>query len=161
MSRKKKPPVTPGLRQLRAAGVDFTPHQIDYVPHGGTAHTAETLGVDEHRVIKTLIFEDETRAPLVILMHGDRSVSAKALARQLGCKLVQPCDPAVAQRHSGYQVGGTSPFGLRRAMPVYVERTILDLERIVINGGKRGFLVEITPADLAAVLAPHPVDAQR
>lgn len=161
MSRKKKAPVTAGVRQLRAAGVTFDHHLIDYVPHGGTAHTAAALGVDEHRVIKTLIFEDEEGAPLVILMHGDCSVSAKALARQLGCKQMQPCAPAIAQRHSGYQVGGTSPFGLRRAMPVYVERTILDLDRIVINGGKRGFLVEISPRDLMAVLTPIPVDARR
>lgn len=161
MSRKPKPPVTPGLRQLRAAGIAFDFHVIDYVAHGGTAHTAETLGIDEHRVIKTLVFEDEARRPLVVLMHGDRSVSAKALARQIDRKTVQPCDPAVAERHSGYQVGGTSPFGLRTALPIFIERSILDLERIVINGGKRGFLVELAPSDLVAILHPTPIDAQR
>lgn len=161
--RKKgaKPPVTQGLRALRAAGVPFEVHLIDYVPHGGTAHTAATLGVDEHRVIKTLIFEDEAGAPLVVLMHGDRAVSAKALARALDRKTTRPCNPAVAERHSGYQVGGTSPFGLRTAMPVYVERSILGLDRIIINGGKRGFLVEIDPAALAPLCAPTAVDVAR
>ncbi|MCA9526665.1 MAG: Cys-tRNA(Pro) deacylase, partial [Myxococcales bacterium] len=119
--------MTPALRALRAAGAVFEGHVIEYVPRGGTAHTAATLGVDEHQVIKTLIFEDEARAPLIVLMHGDRQVSGKALARLLGCKTITPCDPAVAERHSGYQVGGTSPFGTRKAMPVYLERSVAAL----------------------------------
>lgn len=158
MGKKTRTPVTAAVRALRAAKAAYDAHLIDYVPHGGTAHTATTLGVDEHRVIKTLIFEDETGAPLIILMHGDRSVSAKGLARALSCKTTRPCDPAVAERHSGYQVGGTSPFGARRAMPVYVEASILALDRIIINGGKRGFLLEMAPQVLVDVLAPRPVD---
>lgn len=159
--KRKKAPVTPAIRALRAANAHFDTHLIDYVPHGGTAHTAQTLGVDEHRVIKTLIFEDEQRKPLCILMHGDKAVSAKGLARQLGKKSTEPCDPAVAQRHSGYQVGGTSPFGLRRTMPVYVEASILALDRIIINGGKRGFLLAMDPAVLTAVLEPIAVEVAR
>lgn len=159
--KRKKAPVTPAIRALRAAGAAFDTHLIDYVPHGGTAHTAHTLGVDEHRVIKTLIFEDEQRQPLCILMHGDKAVSAKGLARVLGKKSTEPCDPAVAQRHSGYQVGGTSPFGLRKAMPVYVEGSILALPHIIINGGKRGFLLAMDPAVLTAVLDPVPVEVAR
>ena len=158
MSKKSREPVTAAIRALRAAKAEFTGHQIDYVPHGGTGHTAATLGVDEHRVIKTLIFEDEAGEPLIILMHGDRSVSAKGLARALGRKTARPCDPAVAQRHSGYQVGGTSPFGARRAMPVYVEASILALDRVIINGGKRGYLLEMRPQVIVDVLAPVPVE---
>lgn len=146
------------IRALRAAAVPFEPHLYPWLPHGGTAASAEALGVDEHAVIKTLIFETEARAPLCILMHGDREVSAKNLARTLGTKQVGPCTPEVADRHSGYQVGGTSPFGLRRAMPIYLERTIAALARIYINGGARGFLVELAPADLVRVLAPTLVD---
>lgn len=147
------------VRALRAARVEFVPHLYPWEPRGGTAASARALGVDEHQVIKTLIFEDERAAPLCILMHGDREVSAKALARTLGVKAVAPCAPEVADRHSGYQVGGTSPFGLRRAMPVYCERTIAALPRLYINGGARGFLVELAPAELVRVLAPTLVDA--
>src|SRR5262245_2276345 len=147
------------IRALRAAEVDFTPHLYDWEPHGGTAASAAALGVDEHQVVKTLIFEDDGKRPLCILMHGDREVSAKNLARQIGAKQVGPCAPEVADKHSGYQVGGTSPFGLRRAMPIYLQRTIAELPRIYINGGARGFLVEIDPADLERVLRPTPVDA--
>ena len=153
-----KPPVTMAVRALRAAKVAFEPHLYAWQPHGGTAASAAALGVDEHAVIKTLIFEDETRAPLCILMHGDREVSTKQLARAIGVKTTAPCAPEVADKHSGYQVGGTSPFGLRRAMPIYAERTILDLPRIYINGGARGFLVGIDPAELRRVLSPTLVD---
>src|SRR6188768_3416870 len=136
------------IRTLRAAEVAFEPHQYTWEPHGGTAASAAAFGVDEHIVVKTLIFEDEAKQPLCILMHGDREVSAKNLARQLRKKSVAPCAPEVADRHSGYQVGGTSPFGLRRKLPIYVERSVLALERIYINGGARGFLVAIEPAAL-------------
>jgi Cys-tRNA(Pro) deacylase len=154
----KKHPVTMAVRALRAGGVQFEPHLYAWQPHGGTRASAEALGVDEHMVVKTLIFEDDGGAPLCILMHGDREVSSKQLARLIGAKSVAPCAPDVADRHSGYQVGGTSPFGLRRAMPIYMERTILDLPRIHINGGARGFLVEIDPKDAQRVLAPTLVD---
>ncbi len=142
------------IRALRAGNVAFEPHLYAWQPHGGTRASSEALGVDEHAVIKTLIFEDERRKPLCILMHGDLEVSAKQLARTIGCKSVAPCAPEVADRHSGYQVGGTSPFGLRHAMPIFMERTILDLPRIYINGGARGFLVAIDPRDAERVLAP-------
>ncbi|MBX7080482.1 MAG: Cys-tRNA(Pro) deacylase [Nannocystaceae bacterium] len=151
-------PVTAAIRVLREHGIAFVPHPYDYQPRGGTAHSAQCLGVDEHAVIKTLIMEDESATPLVVLMHGDRQVSTKALARHLGRKSIQPCTPEVADRHSGYQVGGTSPLGTRRAMPVYIERSILDLPRIYINGGRRGMLVELEPRALAAVLRAEPVD---
>ena len=154
-----KHPVTQAVRQLRAAGVAFEPHVFTYEPKGGTRHSAEVLGVDEHLVIKTLVFEDDEKRPLVVLMHGDREVSTRNLARQIGARATRPCAPEVADRHSGYQVGGTSPFGLRKAMPIYMERTIAELPRMFINGGARGFLVEIAPADLVRVLAPTPVDA--
>ena len=147
------------VRALRAANVPFEPHLYTWEPHGGTAASAAALGADEHCVIKTLIFEDDTKQPLCILMHGDREVSTKNLARAIGRKSCGPCTPDVADRHSGYQVGGTSPFGLRRAMPVYLQSTIADLPRIYINGGARGFLVEIATADLVRVLAPTLVDA--
>ena len=156
---KDRHPVTQAVRQLRAAKVAFVPHVFTYEPKGGTRHSAEVLGVDEHLVIKTLVFEDDARQPLVVLMHGDREVSTRNLARQIGARSTRPCAPEVADRHSGYQVGGTSPFGLRKAMPIYMERTIADLPRIYINGGARGFLVEIDPRDLVRVLAPAPVDA--
>lgn len=146
------------IRTLRAAKVAFEPHLYAWQPHGGTRASAEALGVDEHAVVKTLIFEDERAKPLCILMHGDREVSAKQLARAIGCKSVAPCAPEVADRHSGYQVGGTSPFGLRHAMPIYVERTILELPTIYINGGARGFLVSLAPRELERVLAPTLVD---
>ncbi|MBA3819970.1 MAG: aminoacyl-tRNA deacylase [Deltaproteobacteria bacterium] len=153
-----KHPVTLAIRALRAAGVAFGPHLYSWQPHGGTRASAEALGVAEHAVIKTLIFEDDARRPLCILMHGDREVSAKHLARAIGVKTVAPCTPEVADRHSGYLVGGTSPFGLRRTMPMYLERTILELPRIFINGGARGFLIAIEPADAARVLTPTLVD---
>src|SRR5689334_25363609 len=152
-------PVTMAIRVLRQHKVEFTPHLYTYEERGGTRVSSQQLGVDEHAVIKTLIFETETKDPLCILMHGDREVSTKNLARQIGAKTTAPCAPAVADRHSGYQVGGTSPFGLKRAMPIYMERTIAELPTIYINGGARGFLVEITPADLTRVLNPTAVDA--
>jgi Cys-tRNA(Pro) deacylase len=146
------------IRALRAAGVAFVPHLYPYEPRGGTRASSEALGVPEHCVVKTLIFETERHDPLCILMHGDREVSAKQLARDIATKSVAPCTPEVADRHSGYQVGGTSPFGLRRAMPMYMQSTILDLPRIYINGGARGFLVELDPREVQRVLAPVLVD---
>jgi Cys-tRNA(Pro) deacylase len=151
-------PVTMAVRVLRQHKVEFTPHLYTWEARGGTSASAEHLGVDEHQVVKTLIFEDEAKRPLCILMHGDREVSAKNLARQLGHKSVAPCAPEVADRHSGYQVGGTSPFGLKRAMPICCEKTIADLPLIYINGGARGFLVGINPADLVRVLKPRLVE---
>lgn len=145
------------IRVLRQQGVPFEPHVYVWEARGGTRASAEQLDVDEHLVIKTLIFEDEKKQPLCILMHGDKEVSAKNLARSLGKKSVAPCAPDVADRHSGYQVGGTSPFGLKRAMPIYVEASILELPLTYINGGARGFLVAITPTDLARVLTPTTV----
>ena len=155
---KDKLPVTAAVRVLREHGVAFTHHPYEYEERGGTEVSARELGVDEHAVVKTLIMEDDARRPLVVLMHGNRAVSTKALARHLGVKTIAPCTPVVADRHSGYQVGGTSPFGTRRAMPVYVERSILGLPRIYINGGRRGYLVGIAPADLVRVLHPIAVD---
>ncbi len=151
-------PVTMAIRVLRQNRVEFTPHLYDYEERGGTRVSSQQLGVDEHAVIKTLIFEDDAKKPLCILMHGDREVSAKNLARQLGRKSVGPCAPEVADRHSGYQVGGTSPFGLKRAMPVYFEKSIAALPLIYINGGARGFLVGLRPADLERVLEPIAVE---
>jgi len=153
-----KHPVTLAVRALRAAGIPFDPHLYPWAAHGGTRASAEHLGVDEHAVIKTLIFEDDRKQPLCILMHGDREVSTKNLARAIGVKATAPCTPEVADRHSGYQVGGTSPFGLRRAMPVYMQETILELPRIYINGGARGFLVAIDPRDAQRALAPTLVE---
>ncbi len=150
-------PATPATRALRDAGVAFTPYVFEYVERGGTRHSAATLGVDEHAVVKTLLFEDDAKQPLCVLMHGDLMVSEKRLAAACGAKGVRPCDVAVAERHSGYQVGGTSPFGLRRAMPVLVEASILALPRLWINGGRRGFLVSLDPADLVRVLSPEVV----
>jgi Cys-tRNA(Pro) deacylase len=147
-------PMTPAVRALREAGVPFTEHPYAYVDRGGTAAFAAQAGVDEHAVVKTLVMEDDAKKPLVVLMHGDREVSVKELARTLGVKSVRPCAPETAERHSGYAVGGTSPFGLRKPMPVHVEATILDLPRIYINGGKRGFIVGIDPKDLVRVLNP-------
>ena len=157
MSRDKTP-MTPAVRALKEARVPFTEHPYKYVEHGGTASFAREFGVDEHAVIKTLIMEDDAKKTLVVLMHGDREVSTKELARILGVKTVQPCTPETAERHSGYMVGGTSPFGLRKALPIYMEQTILELPRIYINGGKRGFLVGLDPKELARVLKPTPVN---
>lgn len=148
---------TPATRWLRREGVEFSEHPYDYVEHGGTAESARQLGLDEHAVVKTLIMQTEAQRPLVVLMHGDCKVSTKNLARQIGCKSVTPCDPELAQRHSGYQVGGTSPFGLRKPLPIYVERSILALERLWINGGRRGYLVGIDPGVLEMKLKAQAV----
>ncbi len=153
-----KHPITMAIRTLRAAGVAFVPHLYRWQPHGGTRASSVALGIPEHAVIKTLIFETEAALPLCILMHGDREVSVKQLARAIDTKTVGPCAPEVADRHSGYQVGGTSPFGLRRAMPIYLQATILEIPRIYINGGARGFLIELDPHDAQRVLAPIVVD---
>jgi Cys-tRNA(Pro) deacylase len=150
---------TPATAFLKAYGVAYTEHPYTYEEHGGTEVSARELGVDEHHVVKTLIMEDEAAKPLVVLMHGDRKVSTKNLARQIGAKSVQPCKPEVANRHSGYLIGGTSPFGTRKAMPVWVEKTVLDLDRIYINGGRRGYLVGIDPRELVRVLGAKPVEA--
>ena len=154
-----KSPSTPATRLLREKGIAYTEHPYRYQERGGTRVSARELGVDEHAVVKTLVMEDEEGAPLLVLMHGDREVSVKALARQLGRKSIAPCRPEVAQRHSGYLVGGTSPLGTRKALPVFVERTILDLPRVYVNGGSRGFLVGLAPRALAALVAATPVDA--
>jgi Cys-tRNA(Pro) deacylase len=159
MTRKAHVSETPATAFLRKHGVEFTAHPYEYVEHGGTRVSAQALGVDEHHVVKTLVMEDEAKRPLIVLMHGDREVSTKNLARQAGVKRIEPCQPEAAQRHSGYQVGGTSPFATRKSMPVYVERSILDLPRIYINGGRRGFLVGIDPQALVRVLKVTPVDA--
>jgi len=151
---KEKSPTTRAVRQLRAAGVSFTDHLYEYEEKGGTAVSARSLGVDEHNVVKTLIMEDDAKQPLVVLMHGDKQVSTKELARVLGVKTISPCSPETAHRHTGYMVGGTSPFGTRKTMPVYMERTVLELPRIYINGGKRGYLVGLEPADAVRVLQP-------
>jgi Cys-tRNA(Pro) deacylase len=149
---------TPATAFLKKNAVAFTEHPYEYEEHGGTRVSSAKLGVPEHAVVKTLVMEDEAKKPLIVLMHGDREVSLKNLARQAGRKTIAPCKPEVAQRHSGYQVGGTSPFGLRKPMPVYVERTILELEKIWINGGGRGFLVAIDPKELVRVVKATPVD---
>ena len=157
---KDKLPVTNAVRVLREHGVAFTDHPYRYEERGGTAVSARELGVDEHAVVKTLVMEDDAKRPLVVLMHGDREVSTKNLARAIGVKSVAPCAPAVADRHSGYQVGGTSPFGTRRTMPVYVQRTIAGLPYVYVNGGRRGYLVGMTVADLIRVLKPTLVDCE-
>ena len=162
MAKKQKLPVTPALRALRAAQIDFTLCPYAYVPRGGTRASAAALDVPLHSVIKTLVMADAaTKKPLLVLMHGDQAVSTRQLARVLGVKTIAPCEPAVATRHTGYRVGGTSPFGTRKALPVYVEETILALERIWINGGKRGLLVSLAPADLLTILSPTPVNVAR
>jgi Cys-tRNA(Pro) deacylase len=149
---------TPATLFLRKHGVAYGEHEYQYVEHGGTEVSASALGVPEHAVVKTLVMQDEAGKPLIVLMHGDRKVSTKNLARQAGAKRIEPCKPEAAQRHSGYLVGGTSPFGTRKALPVYIERSILELPRIYINGGRRGFLVSIAPAEIVRTLAPVPVD---
>jgi Cys-tRNA(Pro) deacylase len=151
-------PVTPAMRVLREAAVEFTPHEYPYEEKGGTAASSRALGVPEHSVVKTLVMEDDRREPLIVLMHGDKQVSTKNLARTIGARSVSPCSPEVADKHSGYQVGGTSPFGTKRKMPVYVERSIVELPRIWLNGGRRGFLVSLEPRELVRVLNPVLVD---
>jgi len=157
-SAEARLPVTAAVRVLREHGVAFTHHPYDYEARGGTAVSARELGVDEHAVIKTLIMQDDAARPMIVLMHGDREVSTRTLARALGVKSIEPCAPAAAERHSGYQVGGTSPFGTRKPMPVYMERSIAALPRIYVNGGRRGYLVGIAPTDLVRVLHPTLVD---
>jgi Cys-tRNA(Pro) deacylase len=157
MAKKEHVSETPATQFLRKHGIAFTEHPYEYEEHGGTAISARELGVDEHCVVKTLVMQDEAAKPLIVLMHGDRKVSTKNLARQTGRKSIEPCKPEVASRHSGYMVGGTSPFGTKKAMPVYVEETILALDRIYINGGRRGYLVGIAPKVLTDLLAANPV----
>ena len=151
-------PVTPAVRVLRERGVEFEPHLYEYEERGGTRHSASELGVDEHAVVKTLVMETDARRALIVLMHGDREVSTKRLARHIGARSVQPCEAQTAQRHTGYLVGGTSPFGTKSALPVYAERTIFELPLIYVNGGKRGFLVAIDPQVLRDVLAVEEVE---
>jgi Cys-tRNA(Pro) deacylase len=157
MAKGKHVSETPATAWLKAHGVAYTEHPYEYLEHGGAQHSAQVLGMDPFTVVKTLIMQDESAQPLVVLMHGNRTVSTKNLARQVGLKSVQPCQPDVAQRHSGYLVGGTSPFGLKREMPIWVESSIVDLPRICINGGRRGFLVGIDPAVLLDPLGARPV----
>jgi len=152
---------TPATEFLAKHRVAYTEHEYEYVERGGTAVSSESLGVPEHEVVKTLVMEDEDKKPLIVLMHGDRSVSTKDLARQANRKRIEPCKPDVAQRHTGYQVGGTSPFGTRKALPIFMERSILELPAIYINGGRRGFLLRLSPKDLARTLSPTPVDVAR
>ncbi|MCW7536297.1 Cys-tRNA(Pro) deacylase [Aquabacterium sp. A7-Y] len=154
MARKDHASETPATTFLRQHGVTFEPHLYEYEEHGGTKVSARELGVDEHLVVKTLVMEDERKQPLIVLMHGDMTVSTKQLAREAKVKTVQPCQPEVAQRHTGFLVGGTSPFGTRKAMPVYMEASIAALEHIYINGGRRGFLVRIDPRDAIRLLTP-------
>ena len=149
---------TPATAFLRAHDVGYTEHSYPYVEHGGTGVSSQSLGVPEHEVVKTLVMEDEKGKPLVVLMHGDRKVSTRNLARQAGRKRIEPCAPEAAQRHTGYQVGGTSPFGTRKSLPVFMERSILALPRIYINGGRRGFLVCIAPGEIVRTLAPQLVE---
>ena len=155
--RNTHAPETPATAFLREQGVAFSSHLYAYEDHGGTRVSSRELGVDEHAVVKTLVFEDEQARPLIVLMHGDRKVSLKELARQIGCKKVEPCKPEVAQRHTGYLVGGTSPFGTRKQLPVYMEASIEALPGIYINGGRRGFLVGMAPGELVRVLQPQRV----
>ena len=145
---------TPATTFLASQGVAYTEHEFEYREHGGTSHSSASMGVSEHEVIKTLVMENDKGEPLIVLMHGDRKVSTKELARQAGAKRIAPCKPEVATRHSGYLIGGTSPFGTRKVMPTYLERSVLELERIYINGGRRGYLLGMAPAELARVLSP-------
>jgi Cys-tRNA(Pro) deacylase len=153
-----KSSATPATAYLAKHGVEYTEHEFEYKEHGGTGHSSASMGVPEHQVIKTLVMENEKGEPLVVLMHGDRKVSTKELARQAGAKRIAPCKPEVATRHSGYLIGGTSPFGTRKAMPIFLERSVLDLPRIYINGGRRGYLLGMAPAELARAIAPILVD---
>ena len=157
MAKKDHVSETPATQFLKANKVVFTEHPYEYLEHGGAQHSAEVLGMDPFMVVKTLIMQDQDARPLVVLMHGNRKVSTKNLARQIGAKSVEPCAPEVANRHSGYLVGGTSPFGTRKAMPVYIESTILDLPKILINGGRRGYLVGLLPQQCAQLLGAKPV----
>ncbi len=157
MARKDHASETPATRWLKEQGLAYTEHLYDYVDHGGTSESARQLGVAEHDVVKTLVMEDDAGKPLIVLMHGDRQVSTKNLARQIGTKRVQPCQPEVAQRHSGYLVGGTSPFATKKPMPIYIEKSVLDLSRIYINGGRRGYLLGIDPDVLISKLGAKPV----
>ena len=150
--------MTPATAFLKQRGIAFSEHEYEYVEHGGTEVPARALRVPENRIVKTLVMEDESRKPLIVLMHGDRKVSTKNLARQAGRKAIEPCAPDVAQRHTGYLVGGTSPFGMRKSLPVFAERSIFELPEIYINGGRRGLLVKLRSADLARVLGVSPVD---
>lgn len=157
MAKKEHVSETPATQLLRKKGAAFTEHPYAYEEHGGTAVSSRELGVEEHVVVKTLIMQDEHAKPLVVLMHGDKTVSTKNLARQIGCKSVEPCKPEVAQRHSGYMIGGTSPFGTKKAMPVYVEQSVLELDKIYLNGGRRGYLIGIAPQLLTELLAAKAV----
>ncbi len=158
MAKKEHISETPATQFLRKHGAAFSEHPYEYEEHGGTGVSARELGVDEHHVVKTLVMQDEAAKPLIVLMHGDAKVSTKNLARQIGCKSVEPCKPEVAQRHSGYLVGGTSPFGTRKSMPVFVEESILALEKIYINGGRRGYLVGIDPKLAVSLLQARAVN---
>lgn len=157
MAKKAHISETPATQLLRQRGIAFTEHPYEYLEHGGAQHSAQVLGLDPFSVVKTLVMQDQDAKPLLVLMHGNRKVSTKTLARQIGAKSVEPCQPEVANRHSGYLVGGTSPFATRRAMPVYIEESILGLPRIVINGGRRGYLVGLEPAVCVELLAAKPV----
>lgn len=154
----QKVPMTQAIRVLTDNKVQFTPHFYKYEEKGGTTVSSRELGVEEHSVVKTLIMETDTKSPIIVLMHGDCQVSTKNLARLMGVKTVSPCSPDVADKHSGYQVGGTSPFGTKKKMPVYIEKTILELDRVYINGGKRGFLVNVATADIVKILNPQIVE---
>lgn len=158
MAKKEHVSETPATQLLRKHGAVFTEHPYAYEDHGGTAVSSRELGVEEHVVVKTLVMQDEQAKPLIVLMHGDKTVSTKNLARQIACKSVEPCKPEVAQRHSGYMIGGTSPFGTKKAMPVYVEASILELEKIYLNGGRRGYLIGIAPQLLVDLLSAKPVN---
>ena len=157
MAKKIHVSETPATQLLRAHGVPFTEHPYEYLEHGGAQHSAQVLGLDPFTVVKTLVMQDQDAKPLLVLMHGNRTVSTKNLARQIGAKSVEPCKPEVANRHSGYLVGGTSPFGTRRAMPVYIEESILVLPRITLNGGRRGYLVGLDPQVCVQLLGAKPV----
>ena len=158
MAKKEHISETPATQLLRRTGIRFSEHPYNYEEHGGTAVSARELGVDEHDVVKTLVMQDDAARPMIVLMHGDRKVSTKNLARQIGCKAVEPCKPDVAHRHSGYLIGGTSPFGTKKTMPVYIEQSILAIDKIYINGGRRGYLIGIAPAILTTLLAAKPVN---
>lgn len=158
MSTSRHVSETPATRWLRERREAFNEHPYNYVEHGGTAESARQLNVDEHQVFKTLVMQDERMRPLIVLMHGDRKVSTKSLARQIGVKSVEPCEPEVAQRHTGYLVGGTSPFATRKSMPVYFESGMLDFERVYLNGGRRGYLISLSPARIVDLLRATPVN---